>query len=136
MLPHPGPYQIPAQTAAVARAAFPKGTLAMRLADSLGLLYEEADFAALYSATGRPGEDPVRLALVSIFQFLEGLSDRQAADAVRGRIDAEVCFGAGTDRSRIRLQRPERVSCPLDCWSTGASALRQGACALARAGLA
>ena len=87
MLPHPGPYQIPAQTAAVARAAFPKGTLAMRLADSLGLLYEEADFAALYSATGRPGEDPVRLALVSIFQFLEGLSDRQAADAVRGRLD-------------------------------------------------
>lgn len=87
MQPHPAPYQIPVQTAAVARAAFPKGTLAMRLADSLGVLYEEADFAALYSATGRPGEDPVRLALVSIFQFLEGLSDRQAADAVRGRID-------------------------------------------------
>jgi transposase len=87
MLPHPGPYQIPAQTAAVARAAFPKGTLATRLADSLGVLYEDTDFAALYSATGRPGEDPVRLALVSVFQFLEGLSDRQAADAVRGRID-------------------------------------------------
>ena len=87
MQPHPGPYQIPEQTAAVARAAFPKGSLAMRLADTLGLLYEQADFAALYSATGRPGEDPVRLALVSIFQFLEGLSDRQAADAVRGRID-------------------------------------------------
>lgn len=87
MLPHPGPYQIPEQTAAVARAAFPKGSLAMRLADSLGLLYEETDFAALYSAMGRPGEDPIRLALVSVFQFLEGLSDRQAADAVRGRID-------------------------------------------------
>jgi hypothetical protein len=99
MLPHPGPYHIPEQTAAVARAAFPKGTLAMRLADSLGLLSEEADFVALYSAMGRPGEDPVRLALVSVFQFLEGLSDRQAADAVRGRIDAEVCFGTGTDRS-------------------------------------
>ena len=87
MLPPPRPYQIPEQTAVVARAAFPKGTLAMRLADSLGLLYEEADFAAVYSAMGRPGEDPVRLALVSVFQFLEGLSDRQAADAVRGRID-------------------------------------------------
>ena|SRR5690242_9071586 len=87
MLPHPGPSQIPEQTAAVARAAFPKGTLVMRLADSLGLLYEEADFAALYSAMGRPGEDPVRLALVSVFQFVEGLSDRQAAEAVRGRID-------------------------------------------------
>ena len=64
MQPSPGPYHIPEQTAAVARAAFPKGTLAMRLADSLGVLYEEADFAALYPATGRPGEDPVRLAKV------------------------------------------------------------------------
>ena len=64
MLPHPGPYQIPQQTAAVARAAFPKGTLAMRLADSLGVLYEEADFAALYPATGVPEQDPVRLARV------------------------------------------------------------------------
>ena len=87
MLPHPGFYQIPEQTAAVAHAAFPKGTLAMRLADSLGPLYEEANFVAAYSAMGRPGEDPARLALVSVFQFLEGLSDRQAADAVRGRID-------------------------------------------------
>ena len=83
MLLPPRPYQIPEQTAAVARAAVPKGTLAMRLADSLGLLYEDADFASVYSATGRPGEDPARLALVSVFQFLEGLSDRQAADAVR-----------------------------------------------------
>src|SRR5262249_54376270 len=93
MRPHPGPYQIPAQTAVVARAAFPKATLAMRLADSLGLFYEEADFAALYSATGRPGEDPVRLALISILQFLESLSDRQAADAVRGRIDWKYLLG-------------------------------------------
>lgn len=93
MIPHPGPYQIPEMTAVVARAAFPKGTLAMRLADSLGVLYAEADFAALYSATGRPGEDPVRLALVSVFQFLEGLSDRQAADAVRGRIDWKYMLG-------------------------------------------
>ena len=93
MRPPPGPEPIPAQTAAVARAAFPKGTLAMRLADCLGLLYAEADFAAVYSALGRPGEDPVRLALVSVFQFLEGLSDRQAADAVRGRIDWKYALG-------------------------------------------
>jgi transposase len=93
MQPHLGPYQIPEQTATVAHAAFPKGTLAMRLADSLGLLYDEADFAALYSAMGRPAEDPVRLALVSVLQFLEGLSDRQAADAVRGRIDWKYLLG-------------------------------------------
>ena len=73
----------------------------MRLADSLGMLYEEADFAALYAVTGRPGEDPVHLALVCVFQFLEGLSDRQAADAVRGRIDAQVYVRPRTHRSRL-----------------------------------
>src|SRR5215469_4987288 len=87
MLPPPAPYPIPEETAAVAHAAFPKGTLAMRLADTVGLLYEVSDFAQAYPSMGRPSEDPVRLALVSILQFLEGLSDRQTADAVRGRID-------------------------------------------------
>src|SRR5215469_4553334 len=87
MLPPPAPYPIPEETAAVAHAAFPKGTLAMRLADTVGLLYEVSDFAQAYPSIGRPSEDPVRLALVCILQFLEGLTDRQTADAVRGHID-------------------------------------------------
>src|SRR5918994_4751282 len=78
---------VPAETIRVARAAFPKGTLCMRLRDELGSLFQDAAFASLYSHTGQPGLSPWRLALVSVLQFAEGLSDRQAADAVRSRID-------------------------------------------------
>jgi transposase len=79
-------YAIPEETIRVARAAFPKSTLVMQVRDELGPLYTNAQFAALFSDTGQPAEDPARLALVLVLQFLEGLSDRQAADAVRDRI--------------------------------------------------
>jgi transposase len=78
---------IPEQTIQVARAAFPNGSPYMRMRDALGPLYTNATFAALFSHTGRPAEAPAQLALVTIMQFAEGLSDVQAADAVRARID-------------------------------------------------
>ena len=78
---------VPEETARVARAAFRKGNVYIRLRDELGALYEDGDFAQLFPAVGPPGLPPWRLALVTVMQFLEGLSDRQAADAVRGRID-------------------------------------------------
>ena len=78
---------IPEETVRVAHAAFPKGTMCMQMRDTLGLLYENDQFAALFSSTGQPADAPARLALVLVLQFAEGLSDRQAADAVRGRID-------------------------------------------------
>ncbi len=78
---------IPEETVRVARAAFPRGSHYIRLRDELGSPYEDADFAALFPAIGPPGLPPWRLALVTVMQFLENLSDRQAADAVRARID-------------------------------------------------
>ncbi len=78
---------IPPETARVARAAFPKGTLCLRLADTLGVIYHDQQFADLFPRRGQPAASPARLALVSVLQFVEGLSDRQAADAVRSRID-------------------------------------------------
>ena len=84
---------IPAETVRVARAAFPKGTVVMRLRDEFSALYSDADFAAFYPARGQPALAPWRLALVTIFQFLEHLSDRQAADAVRARIDWKFALG-------------------------------------------
>jgi transposase len=80
-------YSLPEETARVARAAFPKGNPYLRLADVLGPIFPNPDFADLYSAVGQPAEDPAHLALVTLFQFAEGLTDRQAADAVRSRID-------------------------------------------------
>jgi transposase len=78
---------IPDDTARVAQAAFPDGHPYLRLADELGTLFSDEQFAALFPTHGQPALAPWRLALVSILQFAEGLSDRQAAHAVRSRID-------------------------------------------------
>ena len=84
---------IPEETARVARAANPKGNVWTRMRDELGVIYQDEAFAALFSHTGQPAEAPWRLALVTIMQFAEGLSDRQAADAVRSRIDFKYALG-------------------------------------------
>jgi transposase len=80
-------YEVPRETARVAQAVFPKGNVYMELYDTFGNLYEDEDFASLYPNDGQPAISPVQLSLVLILQFAEGLSDRQAAEAVRSRID-------------------------------------------------
>ena len=79
--------EVPEETARVTRAVFPQGTLCTRIYESLGTIFQDADFASLFPPQGQPAEAPVRLALATILQFVEGLSDRAAADAVRSRID-------------------------------------------------
>jgi transposase len=86
-------HAVPAGTAQVAGAAFPKRCLAIRIRDALGELFEDTQFAGLFAVRGRPAVSPARLALVLVLQFVEGLSDRQAADAVRGRIDWKYALG-------------------------------------------
>ncbi len=92
---------VPDDTARIARAAFRRGNPYVLLRDRLGAVFADADFADLYPKLGQPAYAPWRLALVTLMQFREGLSDRQAADAVRGRIDwkyllaldlANACF--------------------------------------------
>jgi transposase len=78
---------VPKQTARVARAAFPKGNLYLSMRDKLGTLFEDVDFRDFYPRRGQPAFAPWRLALITVMQFLENLSDRQAAEAVRSRID-------------------------------------------------
>ena len=84
---------IPAETVRVARAAYPKGSLAMRLRDELGGIYRDEHFVALFPTHGQPAEAPWRLAIVLVLQYVDGLTDRQAADAVRGRIDWKYALG-------------------------------------------
>ena len=84
---------IPAETVRVARAAFPKGTLAMLLRDALGELYQDEHFAALYPVEDQPAYAPWRLAVVTVLQYVENLTDRQAANAVRERIDWKYALG-------------------------------------------
>jgi transposase len=84
---------IPEPTTAVAQAAFPKGNVYMTMRDELGVFYTDEAFAELFSNRGQPAESPWRLALVTIMQFAENLTDRQAADAVRSRIDWKYALG-------------------------------------------
>src|SRR4051794_17309023 len=78
---------VPDDTARIARAAFPRGNPYVLLRNRLGPVFDDAGFADLYPQRGQPTYTPWRLALVTLLQFREGLSDRQAAEAVRARID-------------------------------------------------
>lgn len=90
--PQPIP-PVPEDTARVMRAAFPKGNPYLRLRDDLGLFYTDERFRALFPSRGQPAEAPWRLAVVLVLQFAENLTDRQAADAVRSRIDWKYLLG-------------------------------------------
>src|SRR5438552_2574945 len=59
----------------------------MQMREVLGSIYTDEDFADLFPKEGQPALAPWRLALITVMQFVENLSDRQAADAVRGKID-------------------------------------------------
>jgi transposase len=79
---------VPEATVAAVHAAFPKGNIYVQLRAEFGTLYDDQLFADLYPPAGRPVEvAPWRLALVMVMQYIEGLTDRQAADAVRRCMD-------------------------------------------------
>ena len=130
---------VPEVTARVVRAAFPKGTLAIRIREALGPLFADEDFAAAFPRGGRPAASPGALALVSVLQFAEGLSDRQAADQVRARMDWKFLLGLELDdpgfdftilgdfRSRlIRHGLEEKVLEAVLARLSGAGLLRSG----------
>jgi transposase len=85
--PQPLP-PVPEATVAAVQAAFPNGNLYVALRAEFGALYDDQLFTDLYPPAGRPVEvAPWRLALVMVMQYIEGLTDRQAADAVRRCMD-------------------------------------------------
>ncbi len=88
---------IPEETVRIARAAYPKGNLYMQMRDEFGPLYEDKAMRKIFSRTGQPAVVPWRLIWVTVMQFAEGLSDREAADAVRGRIDWKYALGLALD---------------------------------------
>src|SRR3954454_25003539 len=90
--PSPIPF-LPEDTARIARAAFPKGTPYLVLRDELGVIFTDEDFTDLFPQRGQSALAPWRLALVTVLQFRENLSDRQAAEAVRARIDWKYLLG-------------------------------------------
>ena len=89
--------EVPELTARVARASNPAGTTAMWVRDRLDGLWEDEDFAGWYPRDGRPGLSPAQLATVCVLQFLLDLSDRDAVEAVRCRIDFKYALGLDLD---------------------------------------
>jgi len=84
---------VPEATANAARTALPKGNIYLRMRDEVGVFYTDEAFDDLYCHLGQPALAPWRLALVLVMQFAEGLSDRQAAEAVRTRLDWKYLLG-------------------------------------------
>ena len=84
---------IPSQTVEVARSAFPGGNIYITLREEFGTVFQDEEFQELYPRRGQPAETPWRLALITLMQFREDLTDRQAADAVRSRIDWKYVLG-------------------------------------------
>jgi transposase len=85
--------QVPEQTVLVARAAFPQGSLAMAVRDELGAVFTDEQFAEAFGVRGAPAESPGGLALVTALQYVEHLTDRQAAQMVARAIDWKYALG-------------------------------------------
>lgn len=112
---------IPSTTATIARKAFPKGNRVIRLRDALGTVFTDRDFTSLYPTRGKHALQPWRLALITVFQFLENLSDRDAAEAVRARLDWKYALGLELDdpgfdhsvlcefRQRLTSSNPDKL---------------------------
>ncbi len=96
---HKQAWCIPEETQRIAKAAFPKSSPFMVMRDEMGIIYENSEFLDLFSHRGQPAEAPGNLALVMIMQYAEGLTDKQAAQAVRGRIDWKYALGLSLDDS-------------------------------------
>jgi transposase len=94
-LPEPDPV-----VAAAVRAMFAgkrKAPLAVTMRDRLGEWMTDGLFASAFGTRGRPGLPPAQLALVTVLQMTENLADRQAAEAVRTRLDWKYALGLPLD---------------------------------------
>jgi transposase len=111
----PTNHLIPEQTSRIAKQAFPNGNLLINMRDVLGLIFKDEAFEDLYPSHGQPAWSPTQLALVTLMQFIENLTDRQAAEAVRARIDWKYVLGleltdAGFDYSVLSEFRQRLIS--------------------------
>lgn len=87
------------QVAAAVRVAYRRRDppLPVTVRDRVGELFPDAEFAPAFRIRGRPGWPPGRLALVTVFQMAENLTDRQVAEAVRDKISWKYALGLDLD---------------------------------------
>jgi transposase len=86
--------EVPKGTAALVAKVFQgRPTRPILLREALGEVFADVEFAGWFDAVGRPGTPPGLLMTVCVLQYMEDLSDRAAADAVRSRLDWKYCLG-------------------------------------------
>jgi transposase len=100
MKPH-GLEPIPEETVRVVSKALRKGNLITHLRDAIGPIYDDEQFAHLFAKRGRRAEAPWRLALITVFQYLEHLGDRQAAEMVSSRLDWKYALSLSLEEEGI-----------------------------------
>lgn len=94
--------EIPEDTARIARILFPKGNKYMWLRDELDTIYEDEQFIAIFSKNGQFAEQPWRLAVMCVIQYMENYTDRQAAEAFRYPVlILNMRLPLGINRSRV-----------------------------------
>jgi transposase len=113
--------------------------LAVLIRDRLGQWLEDEDFASAFGTRGRPGWSPSRLALVTVLQRAENLTDRQAAEAVRTRLDWQYLPGlpiddAGFDHTVLAEFRGKVADAGLEQVALDALLARLAAGGLVKAG--
>jgi transposase len=81
------PWPMPSETERIGRALMGKESAYRLIGDKLFAELREEEFSDLYPSEGQPGLSPVILAFVTVFQFMEKLPDRQAAESLRMRLD-------------------------------------------------
>src|ERR1019366_6408720 len=96
-VPLPEPDPVVAAAVRAMCAGKRKAPLAVTMRDRLGEWMTDGLFASAFGTRGRPGEPPARLALVTVLQMTENLGDRQAAEAVRTRLDWKYALGLPLD---------------------------------------
>jgi transposase len=127
--------EIPEDTARIARTLFPKGNRYMWLRDELGAIYSDEQFASLYPKTGQLAEQPWRLAVMSIIQYMENYTDRQVAEAVKTRIDLKYALSLELTDPGCDFSVRSRIPQSLDQRQLGRSSPHDVAHYLSRAWL-
>lgn len=84
--------EIPEETARIAKILFPKGNKYLWLREELDAIYQDEHFLSCYPKTGQLAEQPWRLAMMSVIQYMENYTDRQAAEALKTRIDLKYAL--------------------------------------------
>jgi len=89
--------EVPELTARIARSIHPSGNKYMWLRDELDAIYDDEQFLSLYPKNGQLAEQPWRLAIISIIQYMENYTDRQVCEALKDRITFKYALSLELD---------------------------------------